>query len=103
MDWDYPLLEDMVADGEVCQWANGGDVSVVVGQLAMDEHEWESTRAELEATGFGLDESHGIPGFLNGRDGTTQSYLNRGFAWRDGILYYASYPGILEFVPAFQP
>ena len=102
VDWDYPLLEEMAATGVVCKWANTGDVMVVVGQLAMDEQEWESTRAELEATRFVPDDSHGIPGFLNGRDGTTESYLNRGFAWRNGILYYASYPGILEFVPAFQ-
>ena len=103
VDWDYPLLEVMAADGVVCQWSNVGDIRVILGQLAMDEQEWESTRAELEATGFVPDDSHGIPGFINGRDGTTQEYLNRRFAWRDGILYYASYPGLLEFVPAFQP
>jgi hypothetical protein len=102
MDWDYPLLEDMATDGLVCKWGGSGDVLVVVGQLAMDEQEWESTRTELEATGYVPDDSHGIPGFINGHDGTSGSYLNRGFAWRDGILYYASYPGILEFVPAFQ-
>ena len=103
VDWDYPLLQVMAADGVVCQWSNLGDIRTIVGQLAMDEQEWDATRAELEATRFVLDESHGIPGFLNGRDGTSGSHLNRGFAWRDGILYYASYPGLLEFVPAFQP
>lgn len=40
--------------------------------------------------------------FTNGPDGEDESYPSRGFAWRDGILYYASYPGILEFIPAFQ-
>ena len=101
-DWDYPLLDVMADTGVVCQWSNLGDVRVVVGQLAMDEQEWESTRADLEANRFVPDDSHGIPGFLNGRDGTSAEYTNRGFAWRDGILYYASYPGILQFVPAFQ-
>ncbi len=102
VDWDYPMLEEMATDGVVCQWSNMGDVRVIVGQLAMDEAEWESRLAELEPFGYVPDESHGVPGFVNGPDGTTESYLNRGFAWRDGILYYASYPGMFEFIPAFQ-
>jgi hypothetical protein len=86
----------------VCKWGGGGDVIVVVGQLAMDEQTWQAARAELEASGYVPDDSYGIEGFLNGPDGYDESYPVRGFAWRDGILYYASYPGILESVPAFQ-
>lgn len=100
--WDYPLLADFVADGVVCQWAGGGDVFVVVGQLAMDEATWDATRADLEATGYRQDDSFGIEGFVDGPDSPDESYPARGFVWRDGILYYVSYPGILEFVPAFQ-
>ena len=100
--WDYPLLADFVADGVVCQWAGGGDVFVVVGQLAMDEATWDATRADLEAAGYRQDDSFGIEGFVDGPDSPDESYPTRGFVWRDGILYYVSYPGILEFVPAFQ-
>lgn len=101
-NWDYPLLSDFVTEGVVCKWAGGGDVSVVVGRLAMDEATWETTRAELEAAGYQQDNAGGVDGFTNGPDGEDESYPSRGFAWRDGILYYASYPGILEFIPAFQ-
>lgn len=101
-NWDYPLLAEIAESGVVCKWAGGGDVYVVVGQLAMDEAAWTATRAELEAAGYAQDDSYGIDGFMDGPDGDDESYPTRGFAWRDGILYYASYPGILEFVPAFQ-
>ncbi|NYG19901.1 hypothetical protein BJY17_000648 [Agromyces hippuratus] len=101
-NWDYPLLADFAADGVVCKWAGGGDVFVVIGQLAMDEANWETTQAELEAAGYQQDNAGGVDGFTNGPDGEDESYPSRGFAWRDGILYYASYPGILEFIPAFQ-
>ncbi|MFB6609015.1 hypothetical protein ACFCVO_01730 [Agromyces sp. NPDC056379] len=100
--WDYPLLSDFVADGVVCKWAGGGDVHVVVGQLPMDETTWEATRAALEAAGYQRDDSYGVDEFIDGPDSEDESYPTRGFAWRDGMLFYASYPGILEFAPAFQ-
>ncbi len=100
--WDYPLLQEMVTPGVICKWAGGGDVFVVVGQLPMDEQTWESTRTGLEADGYVLNDNYGVPGFIDGPDGSDESYPSRGFAWRNGILYYVSYPGILEFVPAFQ-
>ncbi len=99
--WDYPRLVGMHEGGVVCKWGGGGDVIVVVGQLAMDEPTWDAARAELEAEGYVPDDAV-IEGFLDGPDGQDESYASRGFAWRDGILYYASYPGILESVPAFQ-
>ena len=101
--WDYPLLETMSTEGVVCEWGGGGDVFVVVGQLAMDEATWETKRADLEAQDYVEDPTASVPGFLNGPDfSADDSYPGRGFAWRDGVLYYASYSGILEFVPAFQ-
>lgn len=102
-NWDYPLVQEMFTNGVVCKWSTQGDVYVVVGQVAMDEQTWESTRTKLEADGYVLNESYGVPGFVDGPDGDDESYTARGFAWRDGILYYGSDPGILEFVPAFQP
>ena len=100
--WDYPLLGTISSDGVVCKWAGGGDVYVVVGQLSMDEATWDAMRTDLEAEGYIENTDTPVAGFIDGPDGSDESYPSRGFAWRDGILYYASYPGILEFVPAFQ-
>lgn len=100
--WDYPLLGAIASDGIVCKWAGGGDVYVILGQLPMDESSWNTTQEGLEAEGYVESDNLGISGFLDGPDGSDESYPVRGFAWRDGILYYASYPGILEFVPAFE-
>lgn len=98
--WDYLLVADIEADGILCTWGGGGDVLVQLGQLAMDESTWNSTRATLEAEGYVRDDSE-IAGYLDGPDDNEPNYTKRGVAWREGILYYASYPGILEFVPAF--
>lgn len=98
--WDYPLVADIEADGTLCTWGGGGDVFVQVGQLAMDESTWNSTQETLEAEGYVRDDSE-IAGYLDGPDDKEPNYTRRGVAWREGILYYASYPGILEFVPAF--
>jgi hypothetical protein len=100
--WDYPLLATFETDGVVCKWAGGGDVYVVLGQLPMGEAAWKSTRAGLEAEGYAANEEYGVDGFLDGPDSHDESYPSRGFVWHDGILYYVSYPGIIEFVSAFQ-
>ncbi len=98
--WDYLLVADIEADGILCTWGGGGDVFVQLGQLAMDESTWNSTQATLEAEGFVRDDSE-IAGYHDGPDENEPNYTRRGVAWREGILYYASYPGILMFVPAF--
>lgn len=98
--WDYRLVADVQADGILCTWAGGGDVFVQLGQLPMDELTWNSTLTTLEAEGY-VQVDTDIAGYLDGPDDNEPNYTQRGFAWRDGILYYASYPGILEFVPAF--
>lgn len=100
--WDYPLLADFADSGIVCKWAGGGDVFVVVGQLAMDERAWSGTKTELQAQGFVEDAASGVPGYLNGPDGPDESYPLRGFVWQAGVLYYASHPGILQFVEPLQ-
>jgi hypothetical protein len=100
--WDYPLLASFESDGVICKWAGGGDVYVVLGQLPMDEATWDSTRTGLEAEGYVPNEEFGVEGFLDGPDEHDASYPSRGFVWHDGILYYVSYPGIVEFISAFQ-
>lgn len=100
--WDYPLLHTMANDGVVCLWGNSGDVMVVLGQLAMDQTTWDTTRAQLEAEGYVAQDAT-VAGFMDGPDATDDdSYPGRGFVHRDGILYYSSYSDFLHFVGAFQ-
>jgi len=101
---DYPLLMRFVSEGIVCKWGlESSDVIVVVGQLPMDEPAWNTLRADLEAEGYVANDKYGIPGFIDG-PGTYDDagYLTSGFVWCAGILYYASYPAILNFVPVFS-
>ncbi len=72
-----------------------------VGQLAMDESTWSATRAQLEAEGY-VQQDDTIVGFMDGPDVEDESYPSRGFVYRDGILYYVSYPAFLPFLQAFQ-
>lgn len=100
---DFPLLEEFFSDGVVCAWAvPQSDVYIAVGQLPMAEERWATARAELEAIGFSTGESDGIVDYVVMPFTDETSYPWRGFAWRDGLLFYASYPGILHSVPAFQ-
>ncbi|KQQ03668.1 MULTISPECIES: hypothetical protein [unclassified Rathayibacter] len=93
-DFDYPIVQEIAADGVLCRWTGQGDVSVVVGQLAVDDDEWAERRTALLAEGFVADDASAA-GFLNGPDGTDDSYPGRGVVHEDDVLYYVSYPGIL--------
>lgn len=95
--WDYPLLATMHDDGLVCMWGNQGDVRQVMGELPMEQSIWESTRTQLLAEGF-VEENDVVAGFLNGPDSADDSYPYRGFAYRDGTVYYTSYS---KFFPTF--
>ncbi|QHC65760.1 hypothetical protein GSU68_03615 [Rathayibacter sp. VKM Ac-2759] len=93
-DFDYPIVQEIAADGVLCRWTGQGDVSVVVGQLAVDDDEWTERQTALLAEGFVADDASAA-GFLNGPDGTDDSYPGRGVVHDDDVLYYVSYPGIL--------
>ena len=99
--WDYFLVHTTAAEGVVCHWGGGGDVIVDVGQLAMDEATWETTRVQLEAEGYVQDDTV-VVGFMDGPDVADENYPHRGFAYRDGVLYYVSYMDFLPFLQAFQ-
>jgi hypothetical protein len=88
--WDYPLLSTIYTDGLVCMWGNQGDVRQVMGQMAMEAGAWEATRNQLIDEGF-VQEDDVVAGFMNGPDSSDDSYPARGFAYRDGTLYYTSY------------
>lgn len=100
--WHYPLVHTMAADGVLCHWGRpASDSGVEVGQLAMDEATWETTRAQLEAEGYVADDAT-IPGFIDGPDVPDESFPHRGFVYRDGVLYYVSYVEFAGFLPAVQ-
>lgn len=105
LDWDYPILERFAADGVVCEWGYQGDSRIVLGQLALSEAEWADVRASLLEAGFVEDDSV-MTGFLDGPDDPAAepelSFSERGVVYRDGILYYSSFPGFFKFVTAFQ-
>ncbi len=74
---------------------------VILGQMPMREEEWAATKARLVTEGFVEDDTV-VEGFMDGPDSEGESYVGRGFCYRDGNLYYSSYSGFLQFVPAFQ-
>jgi hypothetical protein len=87
--YDYPLLQEFVTNGVVCQWSNSGDVGVVIGQLPMASDNWEATRSELLSEGY-TEEDSPVRGFLSGPDGEDESYPSRGFTYREPFVYYTS-------------
>ncbi|WKK70591.1 hypothetical protein Q0F99_12085 [Rathayibacter oskolensis] len=56
-DFDYPIVQEIAADGVLCRWTGQGDVSVVVGQLAVDDDEWTERQTTLLAEGFVADDA----------------------------------------------
>lgn len=87
--------------GIVCQWGNSGDVRQVMGRVPMDESVWESTKMQLVSDGF-VEEDSVVAGFMNGPDPLDDSYPDRGFAHRNGILYYTSYSKFFPWFQSFQ-
>lgn len=100
-DFDYPIVEEIASGGLLCRWTGQGDVSVVIGQLAVADDQWPDRRDGLLAEGYVADDGS-YPGFVNGPDGVDDDYPGRGVVHADGILYYVSYPGILASIVPLQ-
>jgi hypothetical protein len=99
--WWGSDLQFMLDDGGlVCLWGNEGDVMVVFGQLAVADAEWETLKASLLDAGYTVDNTT-FNGYLNEPD-TDPNYVDGGFLHHNGQLYYASYPGVLQWVPGLQ-
>lgn len=92
---DIQFMED--GGGIACAWQGDGDVVVIFGQLALTAAEWESKKAELLTTGF-VEETAPVAGYFNEPD-TDPNYIDGGFAYRDGTLFYVSYPALTQSVP----
>ncbi|TFD86287.1 hypothetical protein [Cryobacterium serini] len=72
---------------------------VIFGHLALTAAEWEAKKAELIATGF-IEESSPVPGYFDEPD-TDPNYVDGGFVYRDGNLFYVSYPALTQWIPEF--
>jgi hypothetical protein len=88
------VVDEMVTDGIAC----GVDGVVVVGELPIDQERWDSIQTELVADGHpAIDET----GWVSVPKPDEDPTLSSGFAWRDGVLYYALNPFIFLLLPAF--
>jgi hypothetical protein len=102
-----PLVDRMVTEGIACGGAVDGDAildgAVMVGQLAMNEEQWESIQTEFAADGHVAINDFGFAGWIYVSKPSGDPTMGSGFAWRDGVLYYLINPMMLAFVPAFAP
>ncbi len=92
-------IQFMADDGGIaCAWQGQGDVVVIFGQLPLTSTEWETKRTELVATGY-VEETDPVAGYFNEPD-TDPNYIDGGFVYRDGNLFYVSYPAVTQWIPA---
>ncbi|TFD19490.1 hypothetical protein [Cryobacterium sp. TMS1-13-1] len=84
--------------GIACAWQGQGDAVVLFGELAMTGGAWQSKKAELVETGF-IEVATPVAGYFNEPD-TDPNYIDGGFVYRDGNLFYVSYPALTQWVPA---
>ena len=103
---DSPLVEEMVNDGIACGGSIDGDVvldgTVLLGQLRMDEDRWDSIRADFADDTQDASDDYGIPGWVDVAQADPQIPDGSGFAWKGGVLFYATSPLLLGFAPAFD-
>lgn len=93
-------LQFFLDNGTVCKWGNQGDVMVIVAQAPITEEAWTAMQSDLLAQGFTQTDTPAL-GFVNEPD-TDPNYIDGGFIFRDGQLYYVSYSNGLGLLPAFQ-
>jgi hypothetical protein len=99
-----PLVDEMVRGGIAC--GSNGDAStgesvVFVGALAMDADLWKTTQADFAADGHDATDQLGIPGWVSVPKPSDDPIATSGFAWTDGVLYYATNPLVFSLMPAF--
>lgn len=95
------VMESMTASGGFsCFWATGPstEASTWYAQVAMDAATWDAKKAEFLGAGY-TESADPIPGILNGpRSGDDFPAL----AYRDGLMYYVSYPHVFTSLAALQ-
>ena len=100
-----PLVDEMVADGIACGGSVNGapllDGAVMVGALAMSKDEWRTVRAAFATDGHAVSDDLGVPGWVSVPKPDNDPTAGSGFAWKDGVLYYAMNPILLALAPAF--
>jgi hypothetical protein len=96
-----PLLDEIATEGVACGSDDPGS-AIVIGQLAMDNDDWISTRDAFAADGYQVDLGYPVPGAVSLTKGSDDVAPAGGFAWNEGILYYGRPSLLLQLVPALQ-
>lgn len=104
LDAVSPLVDTMVTDGIACGGSVNGavllDGAVMIGQLAINQEEWNAIQTAFAADGHvAIDDI--VAGWVYVSKSTDDPTLGSGFVWRDGVLYYMMNPMMLALVPAF--
>jgi hypothetical protein len=94
-----PLVDEMVTDGIAC--GSNSDSVVFIGALAMDRESWSAAQADFAADGFDSTDDLGITGWVSVPKPHDDPIATSGFAWTDGVLYYAVNPLVFSLMPAF--
>ena len=90
----------MVTDGTTCGTDDSG-VPVFVGQLPMNEKTWISTQEGFLAEKNAIDFDSLVVGAVI-LPNPSEDIAAAGFAWPNGILYYARPSMIFSLLPAFS-
>ncbi|MGG7507927.1 hypothetical protein [Plantibacter sp. YIM 135249] len=99
--WNVDLGFMQDGGGLVCKWGNQGDIMAISAQMPMTEAAWAEKQAALVTEGFTITNDP-VDGFTKQPDlGNDDSYVNGGFAWRDGNLYFTSSSNFITDFPAF--
>ena len=97
-----PLVDEMVTDGIACGGSVNGavtlDGAVLVGQLSVGEERWTEIQVEFAADGHvAVDDTSGVPGWVHVAHPDDDPSMGTGFAWEDGVLFYAINPLLYVF------
>jgi len=102
-----PLVNKMTTDGIACGGSDDGAEilggAVMIGQLPMDELQWMTIQADFADGGHPATDGFGIPGWVDVPKDEDDLAGGPGFAWKEGVLYYAMSPLMLGLAPVFEP
>ena len=91
------LVDTMVTSGVAC--SDRADGVVLIGRMPMDEQGWTDAQAQLADDGHMASDELGVPGWVSVPKENDDPTLTAGFAWHNGMVYYATNVLVLMQVP----